>query len=85
MAQGCTDGFSIDLNGVEFSTTGLTGNIYIDVPRRMTYQLVGGIKTIVDDHTIGKIWDLLLIPDDLNYLDMSGATKIQLTKNERWL
>ena len=84
-AQGCTDGFSIDLNGVEFSTTGLTGNIYIDVPRRMTYQLVGGIKTIVDDHTIGKIWDLILIPDDLNYLAFSGADKIQLTKNERWL
>ena len=84
-AQGCTDGFSIDLNGVEFSTSGLTGNIYIDVPRRMTYQLSGGVKTIVDEHTTGKIWDLILIPDDLNYLDMSGATKIQLTKNERWL
>lgn len=85
LAQGCTDGFSIDLNGVEFSTSGLTGNIYIDVPRRMTYQVNGGVKTVVDEHTTGKIWDLILIPDDLNYLDFSGATKIQLTKNERWL
>lgn len=86
LAQGCSDGFSIDLNGVEFSTSGLTGDIYIDVPRRMTYQLgTGGVKNVVDDHTTGKIWDLILIPDDLNYLDMSNATKIKLTKNERWL
>lgn len=85
-AQGCTDGFSIDLNGVEFSTSGLTGNIYIDVPRRMAYQIgAGGVKTVVNEHTAGKIWDLILIPDDMNYLDIFGATKIQLTKNERWL
>ena len=51
----------------------------------MTYQLSGGVKTIVDEHTTGKIWDLILIPDDLNYLDMSNATKIELKKNERWL
>ncbi len=86
LAQGCSDGFSIDLNGVEFSTSGLTGDIYIDVPRRMTYQLgTGGVKNVVDDHTTGKIWDLILIPNDLNYLDFTNATKVKLTKNERWL
>ena len=84
-AQGCTDGFSIDLNEIELSTSGLTGDIYIDVPRRMVYQVSDGVKTVVDDHTTGKIWDLILIPDDLNYLDFTNATKVQITKNERWL
>lgn len=85
LAQGCTDGFSLELNDVEFSTSGLTGNIYIDVPRRVTYQFVGGVRTVVDDHTSGKIWDLILVPNNTNNLSMTGATKIQLTKNERCL
>ncbi len=84
-ATGCSDGFAIDLNGNEFSTSGLTGNLYIDVQRRMAYQVIDGVRTIVDEHTTGNIWDLILIPDDLNYLDFTNATKVKLTKNERWL
>ena len=84
-AQGCIDGFTVDVNGNELVTSGLTGNIYIDVTRRMVYQLSHGVKTIVNDHTTGDIWNLCLVPDDLNYLDFSGATKVEITKNERWL
>lgn len=86
-AKGCSDGFSMALNGATFATSGLTGDIYIDVPNRVTYQLVSNVRTVVDDHTTGNIWDLLLVPSsvDLNELTFTGATSIQIQKNERWL
>ena len=84
VAKGCSDGFGMALNFNELTTTGLTGDIYIDVPRRMVYQL-GRPDTVVDDHTTGNIWDLILVPDELNNIEFTGATSIEITKNERWL
>lgn len=87
VAQGCSDGFSMTLNGVSFATTGLTGDIYIDVPNRVVYQIVNGVKTAVQEHTVGNIWDLILIPSTTEYnsLTYSGATSIEIKENERWL
>jgi len=86
VAKGCSDGFEMSLTGVSFSTSGLTGDIYIDVPNRVTYQISGlNEKIIVDDHTTGNIWDLLLNPGAVSSIAFAGATSIQITPNERWL
>ena len=87
IAHECSSGFAMSLNGVPLSTTGLTGDIYIDVPNRIVYQLVDGVKTSVQEHTVGNIWDLILIPSETEYnsLIFSGATSIEIKENERWL
>ena len=87
VAKGASDGFTMSLNGVAISTTGLTGDIYFDVPNRVVYQLVDGVKTVVQEHTAGNLWDLMLIPleEAYNELIFSGATSVEITKNERWL
>ena len=84
VAKGCSDGFAMSINGNEFTTSGLTGNIYIDVPRRVAYQ-TGTPRTVVDNYTTGNIWDLILVPDEINGIEFSGATSIEITKNERWV
>lgn len=87
VAKNCSEGFKMTLNGVTVETSGLTGDIYFDVPNRVAYQLVGGVKTVVQDHTSGEIWNLLLYPSEtvLNTLSFSWANSIQIVKNERWL
>lgn len=86
-AMECTSGFAMSLNGTVISTTGLTGDIYFDVPNRVVYQFVGGVRTVVQANVTGNIWDLLLVPseDEFNELIFSGANNIQLKANERWL
>lgn len=87
IAEGCSDGFAMALNGATIATSGLTGDVYIDVPNRVVYQLIDGVKTVVQDHTSGDIWNLLLVPSETEYnsLTFSGATKVQIIENERWL
>ena len=87
VAKGASDGFTMSVNGVVISTTGLTGDIYFDIPNRVVYKLVDGVKTVVQENTAGNIWDLMLIPSDteFNELIFTNATSIEVTKNERWL
>lgn len=87
LAKNCSDGFNMTLNGVTLITSGLTGDIYIDVPNRVVYQLVNGVRTVVNDHTSGEIWNLLLYPSETvnNTLSFAWANSIQIVKNERWL
>ena len=86
VAKGCSDGATIAVNGKPLITSGLTGDIYIDVPNRVIYQLVEGVKTVVQEHTSGDFWDFLLVPSETEYnsLVFSGVTTIDLYKNERW-
>ena len=87
VAKSASDGFTMSLNGVIIATTGLTGDIYFDVPNRVVYKIVDGVKTVVQENTAGNIWDLMLIPSDneFNELIFSNATSVEVTKNERWL
>lgn len=86
-AIGCTEGFTMALNGVTIITTGLTGDIVFDVPNRAVFQFVDGVKTVVQEHTSGNIWDLLLVPSETEYnsIVFSGASSIQIIENERWI
>ena len=86
-AIGCTYGFTMALNGVTITTTGLTGDIVFDVPNRAVFQFINGVKTVVQEYTSGNIWDLLLVPSETEYnsLVFSGAQSIEITENERWI
>lgn len=86
-AIGCTEGFTMALNGVLITTEGLTGDIVFDVPNRAVFQFVDGVKTVVQEHTSGNIWDLLLVPSETEYnsLVFSGAQSIEIIENERWI
>ena len=86
-AIGCSEGFTMALNGVTITTTGLTGDIVFDVPNRAVFQFVDGVKTVVQEHTSGNIWDLLLVPSETEYnsLVFSGAQAVQIIENERWI
>lgn len=88
VAEGCSSGFALSINGTALSTEDLTGDIYIDVANRVVYtedQYL--VKTVVNDKTSGDIWDLLLVPSetDYNVLIFSDAQKISIYPNERWL
>ena len=50
-------------------------------------KIVDGVKTGVQSNVTGNIWNLLLVPSETEYNELifANATKIQLTKNERWL
>lgn len=84
--KGCSDGASITVNGTTLTTSGLTGDIYVDVPNHVVYQLVDGVKTVVQEHTTGNLWNLLLVPDEsaFNQIEFSGCT-ISVETNMRWL
>ena len=87
VAQGCSDGFTMSVNRTAISTSGLTGDIYFDIPNRVVYQIENSVKTVVLDHTSGRLWDIVLVPSELedNTILFTGATKIVVTANERWL
>ena len=87
VAQGCSDGFTMSVNRTAISTSGLTGDIYFDIPNRVVYQIENSVKTVVLDHTSGRLWDIVLVPSELedNAILFTGATKIVVTANERWL
>jgi phage-related protein len=80
---------TLTVNGVALRITGVTGNVTIDVPRRLAYSTDGnGKKTVCLDHTYGNLWDMLLVPDPdaFNRVSWTGnATQVEITKNERWL
>ena len=80
---------TLTVNGVALRITGVTGNVTIDVPRRLAYYTDGnGKKTACLDHTYGNLWDMLLVPDPdaFNRVSWTGnATQVEITKNERWL
>lgn len=77
----------ISVNSVQFEAYDLTGDVYIDVPNRVAYQIVSNVKTVVLDHTSGRIWDLLLVPSETEYnaISYTGCDKLLITPNERWL
>lgn len=87
VAVGASSGFTMSLNGTVISTSDLTGDLYFDVPNRVVYKIVDGVKTVVQSNVTGNIWNLLLVPSETEYNELifANATKIQLTKNERWL
>ena len=88
LAEGCTTGFAMSVNGAAITVTDLTGDIYFDVPNRVAYtEDQYEVKTVVNNKTSGNIWDLLLVPDEVRYnsLVFSNATKVIITANERWL
>ena len=88
VAEGCSSGFTMTLNGATITTTGLTGDVYFDVSKRVVYtEDQYGVKTVVQGSTSGNIWDLLLVPSDVQYnqLTFSNATSVEITPNERWL
>ena len=87
VAKGCSAGFTMSLNGAIISTTDLTGDIYFDVPNRVVYQIQNGVKTVVQNKTVGDIWNLMLVPSTTEYNEFifSGAGSVEITKNERWL
>jgi phage-related protein len=62
-------------------------DLYFDVQNRVVYTLVNGEKTVVQEHTSGNIWDLLLVPSDTEYNELifANASKMSITPNERWL
>ena len=64
-----------------------TVDLYFDVPNRVVYTLVNGEKTVVQEHTSGNIWDLILVPSDTEYNELifANASKMSITPNERWL
>lgn len=90
IAKGCSAGFAMALNDVALTATGITGNLYIDVPNRVIYQILNNQKTVVQDHTSGKFWNMLLVPKEselgpYNELTFANCNSIEITKNERWL
>lgn len=87
VAVGASSGFTMSLNGTVISTSDLTGDLYFDVPNRVVYRIVDGVKTVVQSNVTGNIWNLLLFPSETEYNELifANATKIHLTKNERWL
>lgn len=88
IAKNCTDGFTLTLNGTQITTAGLTDDIYIDVQRRVVYTIDGNFMNVVqNDKVSGNIWDLLLVPSDIQYntISFSGAAEIDIIANERWL
>ena len=87
VAVGASSGFTMSLNGTVISTSDLTGDLYFDVPNRVVYKIVDGVKTVVQSNVTGNIWNLLLVPSETEYNELlfANATKIQMTKNERWL
>lgn len=88
VVTGCSSSFTMELNGTQFSISGLSGDVYVDVPNRVAYQFDDQYnQVVVLDHTAGNIWDLLLVPSDIKYnaLTFSGADAVEITPNERWL
>lgn len=90
IAKGITTGFAMALNDVALTATGLTGNIYIDVPNRVIYQIINNQKTVVQGNTSGKFWNMVLVPKEselgpYNSLTFTNCDSIQIYKNERWL
>lgn len=84
---GATDGCTVTVNGVTLATDGITGDFYIDVNRRIVYQVVDGENVSVQDKTSGRFWDMLLVPseDEYNVIEYTNADSVQYICNERWL
>lgn len=72
------------VNGVTLTLTELTGDVIVDLPRRKIYQESGGVLTVVQDHTAGAFWDMVLHPG-VNAMSWEGISRVVLTPNERWL
>ena len=75
---------SLTLNGVTLALTELSGEVVVDLPRRKIYQESGGVLTVVQDHTSGAFWKMVLSPG-VNAMSWTGISKLVLTPNERWL
>lgn len=62
-------------------------DIYLDVPHRVVYTVKNGEKTVIQEHTVGNLWNMLLVPSEteFNYLIFSGCSKVKIELNERWL
>lgn len=87
VAQGCSSGFAMSVNGAAITTTSLTGDVYFDIPNRVVYKIIDGVKTVVQGYVTGNFWDMLLVPSatEYNSIVFTDATKILITPNERWL
>ena len=63
-----------------------TGHIVIDVERRKIYKVASdGTKTIIQAHTSGQFWRMVLYPGENEIRWNFGITRVTLTPNERWL
>ena len=77
------------VNGINLQILSLaldTGIVVIDLPRKKIYkEAANGDLIIVQEHTSGAFWEMVLHPGENTISWLSGISKVEVTVNERWL
>lgn len=87
--QGIQGDVTFTVNGVALKISTTNGNVYLDVAARKAYQIdTDGNKVVMLDNTVGRLWDMVLMPSSTedNIISWDGTiTAVTAKKNERWL
>lgn len=87
--EGISGDVIFSVNGVKLEIFAINGEIYLDVAARKAYQIdEDGNKVIMLDKTIGRLWDMVLVPSQTadNIIKWSGSIDdVSVQKNERWV
>lgn len=87
--EGISGDVVFTVNGVPLEIYATNGEIYLDVAARKAYQIdTDGSKIVMLDHTVGCLWDMILMPSETeeNIISWEGTiSTVSVKMNERWL